>query len=114
MAKSIYRKIKLNKIIGEKQPTKNEQAIPYLAAYKGKKGSGIILIITQLGYAYYKQMILKMLFQLIKIINGFVAQNAYYHLGESYLKLDKKQEALNALKKLLKCRLTLQSRKTRV
>jgi TolA-binding protein len=27
-----------------------------------------------------------------------VAQNAYYHLGESYLNLDKKQEALNAFK----------------
>jgi hypothetical protein len=62
------------------------------------------------------KMILKMLFHNQKIINGkdFVAQNAYYHLGESYLKLDKKQEALNAFKMLLKCRLTLQSRKTRV
>jgi TolA-binding protein len=30
-----------------------------------------------------------------KIINGkdFVAQNAYYHLGESYLNLDKKSRA---------------------
>jgi hypothetical protein len=27
-----------------------------------------------------------------------VAQNAYYHLGESYLKIDKKSEALNAFK----------------
>ncbi|MDX1471241.1 MAG: tetratricopeptide repeat protein, partial [Flavobacteriaceae bacterium] len=27
-----------------------------------------------------------------------VAQNAYYHLGESYIKLDKKQEALNAFR----------------
>jgi tetratricopeptide (TPR) repeat protein len=28
-----------------------------------------------------------------------VAQNAYYHLAESYLKTDKKQQALNAFKK---------------
>jgi tetratricopeptide (TPR) repeat protein len=69
-----------------------------------------------LGYAYYKQNDFEnAISQFNKIINGkdFV-QNAYYHLGESYLKLDKKQEALNALKMLLKCRLTLQSRKTRV
>jgi TolA-binding protein len=70
-----------------------------------------------LGYAYYKQNDFEnAISQFNKIINGkdFVAQNAYYHLGESYLKLDKKQEALNAFKMLLKCRLTLQSRKTRV
>ncbi|HEU4497670.1 MAG TPA: tetratricopeptide repeat protein, partial [Flavobacterium sp.] len=38
--------------------------------------------------------------QFNKIIDGrdFVAQNAYYHLGESYLKTDKKQQALNAFK----------------
>ncbi|MDC0009593.1 tetratricopeptide repeat protein, partial [Winogradskyella sp.] len=35
-----------------------------------------------------------------KIIDGnnAVAQNAYYHLGESYINLDKKQEALNAFR----------------
>jgi hypothetical protein len=45
------------------------------------------------------KMILKMLFHnSIKYKRkDFVAQNAYYHLG-SYLKLDKKQEALNAFK----------------
>jgi tetratricopeptide (TPR) repeat protein len=63
-----------------------------------------------LGYAYYKQNDFEnAISQFNKIINGkdFVAQNAYYHLGESYLKLDKKQEALNAFKMLLKwCRLT--------
>ena len=35
-----------------------------------------------------------------KIIDGkdFVSQNGYYHLGQSYLNLNKKQEALNAFK----------------
>jgi hypothetical protein len=47
MAKSnAIEKSELNKIIGESFLKKYEQAIPYLAAYKGKKGSGIILIIT--------------------------------------------------------------------
>jgi TolA-binding protein len=58
---------------------------------------------------YYKQNDFEnAISQFNKIINGkdFVAQNAYYHLGESYLKLDKKQEALNAFKMLLKWRLT--------
>jgi TolA-binding protein len=32
------------------------------------------------------------------MVNDFVAQNAYYHLGESYLKTNKKQQALNAFK----------------
>jgi TolA-binding protein len=50
-----------------------------------------------LGYAYYKQNDFENAIS-NKIINGkdFVAK--YYHLGESYLKLDKKQEALNAFK----------------
>ena len=30
--------------------------------------------------------------------DDFVAQNAYYHLAECYLKLDRKQEALNAFR----------------
>ena len=35
-----------------------------------------------------------------KIVDGknSVAQNAYYHLAESYVKLDQKQQALNAFK----------------
>jgi TolA-binding protein len=63
---------------------------------------------------YYKQNDFEnAISQFNKIINGkILAQNAYYHLGESYLKLDKKQ--FERFKMLLKCRLTLQSRKTRV
>jgi TolA-binding protein len=94
-------KSELNKIIGESYfNLKNtSRAIPYLAAYKGKKGRWNNTDYYQLGYAYYKQNDFEnAISQFNKIINGkdFVAQNAYYHLGESYLKLDKKQEALNA------------------
>jgi len=54
-----------------------------------------------LGYTYYQQKDYEnAISQFNKIIDGedFVAQNAYYHLGESYMKTDKKQQALNAFK----------------
>jgi tetratricopeptide (TPR) repeat protein len=104
MAKSnAIEKSELNKIIGESyfNLKKYQQSIPYLAAYKGKKGRWNNTDYYQLGYAHYKQSDFEnAISQFNKIINGkdFVAQNAYYHLGESYLKLDKKQEALNAFK----------------
>ncbi|WP_413998969.1 tetratricopeptide repeat protein [Flavobacterium sp. W1B] len=104
MAKSnALEKSELNKIIGESyfNLKKYDQAIPYLAAYKGKKGKWNNTDFYQLGYAYYKQNDFEnAISQFNKIVSGkdFVAQNAYYHLGESYLKLDKKQEALNAFK----------------
>lgn len=104
MAKSnAIEKSELNKIIGESyfNLKQYDKAVPYLAAYKGKKGRWSNTDFYQLGYAYYKQNNFEnAISQFNKIINGkdFVAQNAYYHLGESYLKLDKKQEALNAFK----------------
>jgi TolA-binding protein len=54
-----------------------------------------------LGYVYYQQKDYEnAITQFNKIIEGkdVVAQNAYYHLAESYLKTDKKQQALNAFK----------------
>ncbi len=104
MAKSsAVEKSELNKIIGESYFNLKEysRSIPYLSAYKGKRGKWSNTDYYQLGYAYYKQNDFeKAIAQFNKIINGkdFLAQNAYYHLGESYLKLDKKQEALNAFK----------------
>ncbi|MFI0490529.1 tetratricopeptide repeat protein [Flavobacterium sp.] len=96
-------KSELNKIIGESyfNLKKYDKSIPYLALYKGKKGKWNNTDFYQLGYAYYEQNDFEnAISQFNKIIGGkdFVAQNAYYHLGESYLKLDKKQEALNAFK----------------
>ena len=104
MAKSnAAEKSELNKIIGESyfNLKKYNEAIPYLVAYKGKKGRWNNTDYYQLGYAYYKQNNFEnAIAQFNKIIGGKdgVAQNAYYHLGESYLKLNKKQEALNAFK----------------
>lgn len=104
MAKSTpLEKSELSKIIGESyfNLKQYDTSIPYLVAYKGKKGKWNNTDFYQLGYAHYKQKDYESaIAQFNKIIGGkdFVAQNAYYHLGESYLNTDKKQQALNAFK----------------
>jgi len=104
MAKSnAMEKSELNKIIGESyfNLKQYDKAIPFLKEYKGKKGKWNNTDFYQLGYAYYKQNdFANAIAQFNKIIGGndAVAQNAYYHLGESYLKSDLKQQALNAFK----------------
>jgi len=96
-------KSELSKIIGESYFNLKEydEALPYLKAYKGKKGKWTNTDYYQLGYAYYqKGDYKKAVEEFNKIIGGndAVAQNAYYHLGECYLNLNKKTEALNAFK----------------
>ncbi|MVO10829.1 tetratricopeptide repeat protein [Flavobacterium sp. TP390] len=96
-------KSELSKIIGESyfNLKQYDKALPYLLDYRGKKGKWNNTDYYQLGYAYYQQKDYEnAIAQFNKIINGndFVAQNAYYHLAESYLKTDKKQQALNAFK----------------
>ena len=96
-------KSELNKIIGESyfNLKQYDKAIPYLVAYKGKQGKWNNTDFYQLGYAYYVQKDYEnAILQFNKIIGGndFIAQNAYYHLGESYLNSGKKQQALNAFK----------------
>ena len=99
----------LSKIIGESYFNLENyaEAIPYLTAYQGKKGQRDRVgkwsntDYYQLGYAYYKQGNFEnAVSEFNKIIGGknSIAQNAYYHLGESYINLGKKQEALNAFK----------------
>ena len=93
----------ISKIIGESyfNLKKYSEAIPFLKNYKGKKGKWNNTDFYQLGYAYYKQNDFE------SAVNNFnkiideqnsISQNAYYHLGECYLNLDKKTEALNAFK----------------
>ncbi len=93
----------ISKIIGESyfNLEKYVESIPYLKDYRGKKGKWNNTDYYQLGYAYYKQNDFE------NAINNFnkiidqknnVSQNAYSHLGECYLKVDKKNEALNAFK----------------
>ena len=96
-------KSELNKIIGESYFNLNQydKAIPYLKEYKGRKGKWNNTDFYQLGYAFYQQKDYEnAILQFNKIIDGkdSVAQNAYYHLGESYFKTNKKQQALNAFK----------------
>ncbi len=93
----------LSKIIGESYFNLEQyaEAIPYLQAYKGKRGKWNNTDFYQLGYAHYKQGDFEnAISEFNKIVGGrnSIAQNAYYHLGESYIKLDKKQEALNAFR----------------
>ena len=93
----------LSKIVGESyfNLKKYAEAIPYLTEYQGKRGKWNNTDFYQLGYAYYKQKDYKnAISEFNKIIDGnnSIAQNAYYHLGESYINLDKKQEALNAFR----------------
>ncbi|MCF7569503.1 tetratricopeptide repeat protein [Sabulilitoribacter arenilitoris] len=99
----------LSKIIGESYFNLEQyaEAIPYLAEYKGKKGKRDRNAkwnntdFYQLGYAYYKQKDYEnAISEFNKIVGGnnAIAQNAYYHLGESYIHLDKKQQALNAFR----------------
>ena len=94
----------LSKIIGESyfNLKKYSEAIPYLKAYTGQKGKWTNVDFYQLGYAYYKQNDFdRAIGEFNKIINGnnAIAQNAYYHLGESYINLNKKQQALNAFRR---------------
>jgi len=96
-------KSELSKIIGESyfNLKQYDKALPYLLAYNGKKGKWNNTDFYQLGYTYYQQKDYEnAISQFNKIIDGndAVAQNAYYHLAESYLKTDKKQQALNAFK----------------
>jgi TolA-binding protein len=93
----------LSKIIGESYFNLEQyaEAIPYLTDYKGKGGRWSNTDYYQLGYAHYRQKdYASAIAEFNKIVDGRneVAQNAYYHLAESYLKLDRKQEALNAFK----------------
>jgi len=93
----------LSKIIGESYFNLGqfENAIPYLEAYKGKRGKWSNTDYYLLGYCYFQQGdYANAIQQFNKIIGGTnsVSQNAYYHLAECYLKLDKKQEALNAFR----------------
>ena len=93
----------ISKIVGESyfNLKKYNEALPYLRAYKGKRGKWNNTDYYQLGYTYYKQNDFENAVKNFNRIIGDqnnVSQNAYYHLAESYLYLEKKPEALNAFK----------------
>ena len=93
----------LSKIIGESyfNLNKYKEALPFLKNYKGKQRKWNDLDYYQLGYCYYQIKDYKSaISEFNKIIEGKdeVAQNAYYHLAESYLKENQKPQALNAFR----------------
>ncbi|MFT5762217.1 MAG: tetratricopeptide (TPR) repeat protein, partial [Polaribacter sp.] len=93
----------ISKIVGESyfNLKKYKEALPYLEAYKGKRGKWNNTDYYQLGYAYYKQNDFENAVKNFNKIIGdknSVSQNAYYHLAECYLYLERKPEALNAFK----------------
>lgn len=94
----------LSKIIGESyfNLKKYKSALPYLEAYKGKRRRRWSNTdYYQLGYTFYQtKQYDKAIMQFNKIISGnnSIAQNAYYHLADCYLKKDEKTSALNAFK----------------
>lgn len=93
----------ISKIVGESyfNLKKYKESISFLKAYKGKGKKWNNTDYYQLGYAYYKQNSFESAIGYFnKIIDekNPVSQNAYYHLAECYLNLEKKNEALNAFK----------------
>lgn len=93
----------ISKIIGESyfNLRQYQEAVPYLEAYKGKKGTWANIDFYQLGYAYYKQKNYeKAIGQFNKIIGkkNALAQNAYYYLADCYLETNQKAAAQNAFK----------------
>ena len=96
-------KSELYKIIGESyfNLKRYQEAIPNLKQYKGKRGRFSNTDFYLLGYSYYQLNNFEVAIgQFNKIIGGTnaVAQNAYYHLAECYLKSGQKTEALNAFR----------------
>lgn len=93
----------LNKIVGESffNQKKYKEALPYLQAYKGRKGKFTNTDFYYLGYSHYKQNDYQNAINYFnRIIDGHdaVAQNAYYHLAECYLKTQQKSQAFNAFR----------------
>ena len=98
----------LSKIIGESYFNLKDyrSALPYLLEYDGKRGKWSNTDYYQLGYTHYRVQEYELAIdQFNKIINGknAVAQNAYYHLADSYLKTEQKQPHSMHLNALPKC-----------
>lgn len=90
----------VSKIVGESYFAlgRYDEAIPYLEAYRGDMSNADFY---QLGYAYYQQGNYETAMSHFNKIIGernAMAQNAYYQLGNTYLQVDRKREALAAYK----------------
>ncbi|PCH95456.1 MAG: hypothetical protein COB85_04540 [Bacteroidetes bacterium] len=93
----------ISRLIGEAYyaTDKYEQAIPYLKRYMEEGHHAMRADLYQLGYAYYKSgqydEAIKLLKQVVNTKDE-MAQNAYYHLADCYLKADKKKYARYAFR----------------
>ncbi|MES2593530.1 MAG: tetratricopeptide repeat protein [Bacteroidota bacterium] len=90
------------RIIGESYyyTFRYKEAIPYLKMYEKAVGTLPRKDNYQLGYAYYMvkdyDKALGYFIDVTSVDNDSLAQNAYYHVGDCYLKTNGKQNALNA------------------
>jgi tetratricopeptide (TPR) repeat protein len=90
------------RIIGESyyRTSRYKESIPYLKKYEKAAGSLSRKDNYQMGYAYYKtgeyDDAITYFINMSNITDDSLMQNAYYHLGDCYLKMDNKQFARNA------------------
>ena len=78
------------------------EALPHLESYNGPRGQKDPDDLYQLGYCYYRaEAFDKAISSFNQLVdqNNLLGQNAYYHLGASYLAVGEKPSALNAFKK---------------
>lgn len=99
------RKPEIAKMIGEAYYHKGEyeKSLEYLERYAEAAGSRNLTAddLYQLGYTFYKaEKYDKAVNYFSKVTgeNDTLSQNAYYHLGDCYLKTEKKNEAMHAFK----------------
>jgi tetratricopeptide (TPR) repeat protein len=91
----------LAKVLGESYFRKNKfkEALPYLKKYEKSVGTLQRPENYQMGYSLYSVKDYDdAVDYLIKVTNidDSLGQNAYYHIGDAYVKLDNKQNARNA------------------
>ncbi len=90
------------RIIGESyyRTSRYKEAIPYLKKYEKAAGRLSREDFYQLGYAYYKvndyDEAITYFINVTNIADDSLMQNAYYHLGDCYIKMGNKQFARNA------------------
>lgn len=92
------REAEISRLIGEALYKNNRfiEALPYLEKYKEKADVYTREDIYQLGYVYYQtqnyQKAIETLSNITNVNDG-LAQNAFFHIADSYLKLGQKEQA---------------------
>lgn len=97
----IKRRDEISRLIGESFYAAGEfaEAVPFLESFVSSPYAKKTEDYYALGYAYYKSNLFNQAadqFSKISYSDDEIGQNALYHLGESYLRADKKSYARNA------------------